>query len=366
MKLSCSQKNIQRASALSEKITGKNPALPILNAALLSAQDKALCLISTNLEMALEITIPSKIEKEGKIAVPAKIFSNLLSSLSDDNLNFESKNDSLVITTSISSTTIKGYPIDDFPIIPKTKEQKSFTVSVFDFINGLRSVYYSSALSDTKPELNSVFVYSFKSTPMTFVATDSFRLAEKNIPYNFSDNPNFLIPYKSVVEILRVFEDQEGDLKIILDDNNIVLVCNNIKFTSRLTGGVFPDYKQIMPVKFVSTATIHRKQFTELLRTAGMFCGKLNEVKVRIYGGENFIEIQTNNSDLGEHSVTIPAKTEGEDLIMMFNYRYLIDCLNFINSDQILLKFNGENRPLLVTGLTDSSFTYLIMPMKDL
>ena len=366
MKISCSQKNIQKASMLIEKITGKNPALPILNATLLLAQDKSLYLISTNLEMALEVVIPSKIEKEGKIAIPAKIFSNLLSSLLDNNLNFENKNDNLIVTTDTSSTTIKGYPVDDFPIIPKTKEKKSFTVSVFDFINGLKSVYYSSSLSDIKPELNSVFVYSFKSTPMSFVATDSFRLAEKNIPYSFSDNPNFLIPYRSVVEILRIFEEQEGDLKISLDDNNIVLVCNNIKFTSRLTGGVFPDYKQIIPTKFVSTATIHKKQFIESLRTAGMFCGKLNEVKVRIYGGENFIEIQTNNSDLGEHSVTIPAKTEGEDLIMMFNYRYLMDCLGFINSDQILFKFNGEGRPLLITGLTDSSFVYLIMPMKDM
>lgn len=366
MKLSCSQKNIQKASALIEKITGKNPALPILNAALLLAQDKFLYLTSTNLEMALEIIIPSKIEKEGKIAVPAKIFSNLLSSLLDDNLNFENRNDNLIVTTDTSSTTIKGYPVDDFPIIPKIKEKKSFTVSVIDFVNGLKSVYYSSSLSDTKPEINSVFVYSFKNTPMSFVATDSFRLAEKNIPYNFSDNPNFLIPYRSVVEILRIFEEQEGDLKVSIDDNNIVLVCNNIKFTSRLTGGIFPDYKQIIPTKFVSTATIHKKQFIESLRTAGMFCGKLNEVKVRIYGGENFIEIQTNNSDLGEHSVTIPAKTEGEDLIMMFNYRYLMDCLGFINSDQILFKFNGEGRPLLITGLTDSSFVYLIMPMKDM
>jgi len=97
-----------------------------------------------------------------------------------------------------------------------------------------------------------------------------------------------------------------------------------------------------------------------------MFCGKLNEMKIKIYSGENFIEFQTNNPDLGEHVVKIPSKMDGDDLSIVFNYRYLSDCLTSINSDSISLKFAGDGKALIVTGFDDNSFRYLVMPMKNL
>jgi DNA polymerase-3 subunit beta len=366
MKVTCVKRNIQDAAILSEKIAGRNPTLPILNTILIYTQNKNLNFLTTNLEMALEISFPCKTEKEGKVAVPAKLFSGFISSLTEDNVKLESSKDNLILTTNNSSTTVKGYPVKDFPVLPKIKEKKSFNVSVDDFVSGLKSVYYSASLSEMKPELNSVFVSSVKNNPLTFVATDSFRLAEKNFPYNFSQALGFLIPYRSVIEIIRVFENQEGDMKVVIDDNNVVLESNNIRFTSRLTEGNFPDYKQIIPNKFTNNATVDKKSFTEFLRTASMFCGKLNEVKIRIYKDEKFLEIQTNNPDLGEHTVSVKGDIDGDDLTIMFNHRYLMDCLGLINSEKILLKFSGEGRPLLISGLEDNSFSYLIMPMKDL
>lgn len=366
MKIICSRKHLKEAGMLCEKIAGRNPTLPILNAILISTQNKTLCFTSTNLEMALEVFIPCKTEKEGKIAVPAKLFSSFISSLSEENVKLEEKNDNLLLNTASSSTTIKGYPINDFPILPKIKEKKPLVVSISEFVSGLKSVYYSASLSEMKPELNSIYLHSSKNIPLTFVATDSFRLAEKSIPYNFSDSPNFLISYRSIVEVLRIFENQSGDLKIFTDDNNFILSSDNVKFTSRLTEGVFPDYKQIIPGKFTTGVVVDKKRLLDELRTTSVFCGKLNEIKLRIYKGENFIELQSNNPDLGEHTVAIPSKIEGEDLSMVFNYRYLLDCFGFINSDKAVLKFGGEGRPLLISGFNDVSFRYLVMPMKDM
>lgn len=366
MKVTCSHIYLKEAAILSEKIAGKNPTLPVLNSVLISAEGKSLIFLSTNLEMALDIKIPCKVEKEGKTAVPAKLFASFISSLSpEENIKLETRNENLALATSNSSTTINGYRVDDFPVFPKVKEKMSFLIPVKDFITGLKSVYYATSLSEMKPELNSIFVYSSKNTPLTFAATDSFRLAEKNIPYNFSDSPSFLIPYRSAVEILRIFENRDGDLKIFLDDNYIILECDRIKFTSRLTEGIFPDYKQIIPAKFVSAVTVDKKRFVDDLRTSSMFCGKLNEIKIRIYKGESFLEIQTNNPDLGEHVVSVPAKVEGEDLVMVFNYKYLADCFALIESDKISLRFSGEGRPLLISAPDKADFRYLAMPMKD-
>ncbi len=366
MRITCAKKHLQQASLLCEKIAGRNPTLPILNSVLVSAKEKELSFLSTNLEMALNVSVPAKIKKEGKAAVPAKFFSSFVSSLPEDqNIEIETINDNLVLTTKNTTTTIKCYPVSDFPILPKIKEKKMFSMSSYDFLMGLKSVHYSVSLSEMKPEINSVFVYSNKNG-LVFAATDGFRLAEKIVKIKTSGSLSFLIPHRSVAEMLRIFEHQEGNLTIKFDDNNIVLDSGSIKFTSRLVEGNFPDYKQIIPTGFSNTVTVEKKDFSDNLKTAIMFCGKLNEVKMKLYKSEDFIEIQTNNPEVGEHSVTVPAKTEGNDLGIVFNYRYLVDFLPAIDSDKILLRFSGEGRPLAISGLNDSSFFYLIMPMKDL
>jgi len=365
MKINCGKKHIQKASALTEKTAGHNPTLPILNAVLISTQNNKLIFTSTNLETALEVSIPANIKKEGIVAVPAKIFSSLISSLPDESIiDFNSLNNNLILTTSKSSTTIKGYPPDDFPVLPKTKKGKSFVISAQDFVDGLKSVYYSTSLSEIKPELNSVYVYSYRNIPLTFVATNSFRLAEKSISYIFSDSVNFLMPHRSVIEAIRIFENETDDLKIEIDENNISFNSGGIKFISRLVEGNFVDYKQLIPSKFENTAVVSKKELIGALKSAAMFCGKLNELKIKIYQNENFIEFQTNNSDLGEHIVKFDGKIQGDDLSIVFNHRYLIECLPSIKTENILLKFSGENKPLLVTGLDDNTFRYLVMPMR--
>jgi len=366
MRATCTKKYLQQASLLCEKIAGRNPTLPILNAVLISAKNKGLHFLSTNLEMALDISVPAKIKKEGKIAVPAKFFSSFISSISEDqNIEIEKINNNLILTTEKTTTTIKCYSINDFPLLPKIKENKSFEISIGDFVLGLKSVHCAVSVSEMKPEINSVFVHSQKKN-LVFAATDSFRLAEKFVANGTNENFGFLIPQRSVVEILRIFEHQNGNLMIKLDDNNIILDSGSVRFTSRLVDGNFPDYKQIIPTEFTNTVTINKRDFSDNLKTAIMFCGKLNEVKIKMYKNEDFMEIQTNNPELGEHSVTIPAKAEGGDLSIVFNYRYLVDFLPAVNSDKLLFRFSGEGRPLMVSGLNETSFFYLIMPMKDL
>lgn len=366
MRVTCAKKYLQQASLLCEKIAGRNPTLPILNSVLISAKDKALRFLSTNLEMALDISVPAKIKKEGKMAVPAKFFSSFISSIPEDqNIEMEEINNNLVLTTEKTTTTIKCYPPNDFPLLPKVKEKRSFDVSVDSFVSGLKSVHYSVSLSEMKPEMNSVFVHAEKKN-LFFTATDSFRLAEKITTSGESGSFGFLIPQRSVTEMLRIFEHQKGNITIKLDDNNIILDSGFAKFTSRLVEGNFPDYKQIIPTEFTNSVTVGKRHFSDNLKTAIMFCGKLNEVKIKLYKDEDFMELRTNNPELGEHSVTIPATTEGGDLSIVFNYRYLVDFLSAVNSDKLLFRFSGEGKPLTISGLSDTSFLYLIMPMKDL
>src|SRR3989344_5431694 len=243
MKLICLKKDLKEAVSICDRISNKNLNLPILSNILLDAEGKDLKLTSTNLELGAEIIIP----------IPANIFNSFLSNISvSDQINLEVQNNNLIISTNNNSTLIKSQPADDFPNLPKLKQDKIFSLPVFDFISGLKMVFYSCATSAIKPEISSVYIYSSKAEMLTFAATDSFRLAEKKINYFFPELGPVLIPFKTVVEIIRIFEGKEGKMDILFNKNQINIIKDNIIFISRLTDGIFPDYNQIIPKKFIA------------------------------------------------------------------------------------------------------------------
>ena len=367
MKIKCLTYHLKESLALAERISGKNITLPILNSVLISAKKKELKIIATNLEVGVEIKIPAKIEKEGENAVPSKLLYNFLSNLpSDENIELEAFQNNLTISSNNTSTIIKGYPVEDFPILPTIKEKEIFfNLPVKDFLSGLNSVYYACSFTEMKPEIASVFINSQKNAPLTFVATDSFRLARKNIPYTFLDFPPLLIPYRNVIEIMRIFENENGDIRLIPSKNQLFLFSERIKLVSRLTEGNFPDYEEIIPKKFLTDVVIDKALFNNSLKTASIFSGKLNEIKLEVIPEKKIAKLQASHSDLGENKTNIPIEISGEKLKITFNHRYIIDGLKCIPSDKILLRFNGENKPILITGAKDNSFYYLVMPMKD-
>lgn len=374
MKLICLKNHLKEAIGLCEKITGKNLSLPILNNILISAEsNRSLKFIATNLELGIEVEIPAKIEKKGKITVAAGVVNNFISNFSGDassasgqeNITFESQNNNLLISTQNSSTLIKGQSPEDFPIIPDINTDKHIMIPVNDFISGLKSVWYSCSFSNIKPEISSVFIFSGKK-PITFVATDSFRLAEKKFNYSFPELSPLLVQSRAVAEILRVFDGKEGKIKLSFDKNQINLELDNIKFISRLTEGVFPDYEQIIPKKFVTDVIVDKSIFINSLKTAGIFSGKLNELNIITGVKNNFLTLKTSSVDVGEHVVSIPAKITGDVIKITFNNKYIFDCLQYVLSSKILLRFAGEGKPLLITGAEDTSFQYLVMPMNSM
>lgn len=365
MKIICLKKDIKEAVSVCERISGKNLNLPILGNILLDADGKDLKLISTNLELGAEIIIPAKIENKGKITVPSGILNSFLSNISgSDQINLEVQNNNLIISTNNNSTLIKSQSADDFPNLPKLKSNNNFSIPIIDLISGLKMVFYSCAVSTIKPEISSVYLYSNKTNMLTFTATDSFRLAEKKINHFFPELGPILIPFKTVVEIIRIFDGKDGKVDILFDKNQINIKKDNIIFISRLTDGVFPDYNQIIPKKFTTDAIINKEFFINSLKISGLFSGKLNELNIVVNSEDGLFTIKTSNSEAGENIAKIPAKITGESVKITFNHKYIYDCLPSIDSEEIILRFSGEGKPLLINGAQDNTFQYLVMPMS--
>ena len=364
MKLECKIEEIKNKVLQVEKITGKNLTLPILNSILLIASGKSLKLRSTNLSLGIEVEIPAKIEKEGIVAISGSVLNGIFSNVfQNENVYLESVDGNLLIQTKKSKIKLKGQPHDDFPTIPRV-DGTTFEIESKKLIDGIKSVYYSSSVSDIKPEISSVFIYTHEND-LVFVSTDSFRLAEKKIKTKgLPEIGGILIPFKNIAEILRVFGESASMIKVCFNKNQISFSSDNIYLTSRVIDGVFPDYRQIIPKNSFTNAIMLKQDLLNALKLSNIFSDKFNQVNLRIAPQEKIFELSSANNDIGENKTYLDAALTGENIELGFNYKYFLDCFQSISTDSVSIKFSGASSPLVISPVSDLSFIYLIMPMN--
>ncbi len=364
MKLECIKDKLKLLVSLIEKVAGKNLSLPILGCILLEATEKTLNLKATNLDVGVEISLPTKVEKKGRAAVSGSVLSGFLQSVTGEVLQIELVGNNLSLSTKNNSTVIKTFPADDFPTIPRTENSESFEIESHTLLEGVRSVWYAASLSDMKPEISSIYIYA-DGRSLVFVATDSFRLAEKRVETKgeISLSP-ILIPYRSAGEIIRLFENQKTSLLVSFDKNQISISGENIYFTSRLVGGAFPNYRQIMPTSKKCEAVILKKDLVSALKISNIFSDKLSQVSMKLFPDEPLFEITSSNQETGESSTRLDAVLEGEKTEISFNAKYILDSFQSITEDSVSLAFNGTGKPMVLKGIGNDSFKYLVMPIN--
>jgi len=368
MKLECSKESLVDSIGIAEKTTGKNLSLPILEGLFLEAtKDNNLKIRATNIDLGIEISVKVKVEEEGSVVVPGNVLLSVVSSMYDSNvitLSLDGMN--LNVSTPRSKTVIKALGAEDFPTLPEIgSDDSSFVINTFEFLRGMQTVWYSASTTTIKQELSSVYIYTYDKK-IYFVATDSFRLGEKMLSTKKTTTfEPILIPIKNVMEIIKVFEylgDQDVEVK--LNNNQIVFKTDKVYLTSRLIDGSFPDYKQILPKEFSTDVIVLKQDLINTLKKINIFSDKSNQVQFELLPSKKKVILKAQNKDVGETVENLEAAVTGDDLKINFNHKYISDCLQSINSDSVSLSFTGLSKPMVIKGVSDASFLYLVMPMN--
>lgn len=366
MKIECIKEQLEEAFSKGDKIAGKNTTLPVLSGFYLDARDNFLTIKATNLDLGISVKIPVKVLEPGIVVVPAHIITSFVSSLSKDrSLAITTKDQILEIKTASTKTNLKTFSSEEFPIIPEVGDDNSFSLPARDLVFGIRSVIYAAASGSVKPELSSIAV-THEGNYLTFAATDSFRLAEKKI--KIKKIPHFkqiLIPQKNALEIVKIFDHGEEDVSLSIEEHQLALRSGGIYLTSRIIEGNFPDYRQIIPKQTTTSAVLLKQDLVNSLKTSLIFSDAFNQLTFRLNPISKSFEIETKNSSLGESTYKLDAAMDGEEIAININHRYFTDCFQSITTDSLTLSFSGQAKPILISGIGDSSFLYLVMPMNQ-
>ncbi len=365
MEIKCFKKDLALVVDKVARIISSKPSLPALSGIYIEAEKNKVILKGTNLEFGIENSFVADVLDAGTVLVPASILQRVLKTIKDDEkITLKYKNELFVISTRNGEMNIKTLDKNEFPKIPQPDAEDKFTVPVDMFISGIKAVSQSASLSVIKPELSSVYIYS-QNKNIFFVATDQFRLAEK--VFNINKNievESVLIPVINANEIVSVLEGFDADLDVYIEDGQIGIKTNNLYLTSRIIDGSFPDYRAIIPENISTKIVILKEDFQNLMRKMQIFSDKFGKVTFKIDTENKKFTAISKNADLGEVTDSPDATISGESIEISFNHKYLLEALTPIKSDSIELRFSGVGKPLVVKGVADDSFTYLVMPMN--
>ena len=377
MKVSVLQENLAHGLSIVSRAVSPRSTLPVLANVLVATDEGRLRLSATNLELGITCWIGAKIEEEGSTTVPARTFTDLVSTLSDKyvDISLNVRTQTLNVRSGASNTDIKCIDAQEFPPMPVADLEKGIQLNVSDIKEMIRQTVFAASSDEARPVLTGVLV-RVNDSSMTMAAADGFRLSVRKAELS-SPAPraiNAVIPARALSELARVAGDTDQALTMLLPPGRgqVIFRMRDAELVSQLIEGSYPDFEQIIPRRCDTRAVLSTNSFLKACKQAEIFARESSHIaRVHIApGGElqpGTVEISGQSEETGYSQNVIDASIEGDPLLIAFNVRFLREVLDVIQTPNVALETTSDTSPGVIRpvggGAEDTSFLHVIMPM---
>ena len=341
-------------------ITAKS-ALPILSNILIETQENQLRLTATDLDIGISCVIPVDIQEPGAITIPAKRLNDIIKELPADQVSITTKKNNLVIIDAPSCQfKIMGLTKEEFPKLPEFKEGGVIQLEQAALKQMLNLTSFAVSTDETRYILNGI-LFSIEKSNLTLVATDGKRLAiiEKKLNRAPEKDLYMVVPFKTIQELNRNLKD-EGELSLILGNNQALFDLGNTVIISRLIEGEFPGYQQVVPPAPEHKIKIGRTQFLLATRRAALLATPdYQAVKLEVF--KNKLVVSKSTPDVGESREEVAIEYQGKEMIIGFNPNYLIDVLKNLGQEQVEFEVTDSEKPGVIRA---DGYVYIVLPMR--
>jgi DNA polymerase-3 subunit beta len=365
MKIIVSKEEILAKLSNIQNIVEKRNTMPVLSHFLLDAGKQGSYIVATDLDTALREPLQVKVEKEGKICVPARKMFEIVREVEGE-LTFESIDEQwLKLKAGASNFRLACLPSKEFPAWPGMEDMEEISMSARTLAEVIGKTVYAAGESDTRYTLNGLLFHVAPESKITVVGTDGHRLAliTREIGGSTREERKLIIPRKAASELGKLLDKSEENVKVTLGKNHILFTIGEMQFLTRLIEGTYPNYEQVIPSGNDKKVLVQRDTFAKTTRrVAIMSRERSNAIKVDL--SEGLIALTSSNPDLGEAHDEIVVEYKGESLSLGFNARYLLDILEVMASERVALEMQAPLSPVLVTEENDENYRCVIMPMR--
>ncbi len=356
------------------RFVSKNATLPILQNFYFKAAIDGLLLRATDMEKYIEIEIPCKITMEGAITVNARMFSDIIKSIEEKEveISVDQKSQVMSLKSAKDSFEINGIAASEYVALPETPNENTLSVETQLFAEGVSKVEYAVTEKNFSPVLTGVLLKA-KEDNLIFVGTDSFRLSEFKAHSGTKENDFALIvPKVTMTDIQKISEyamNNESENLTIKYSENLIAFQAEIKdmkilATSLLIQGNFPEYdrEEIMPRNFNTKILVDKGLCEKAIRKIGILTRDINNY-IQIETTKDSIVISSGKTDKGAWTTNIPAIIEGPAMSFGINGKYITDFIKIIKGDELIFNVIDNQKPLILMDKDDASYRYVVRPL---
>ena len=372
MKFKINRDHFSNGLAQVLNVVGSKAAMPILSNVLIEAEKDCISLTTTNLDLGIRCKIKAEVKEGGSVTLPVKRLATIVRELPNVDVAFDSTaNHQVKIASGGSNFRIMGIGAEEFPKLPDSTDDKTYTLEQGEIATMLSNVSYAQSTDETRFILNGVY-FNFKDEKLTLVATDGRRLAlvSKELAVPATSAGAIILPAKTVAELLRLLG--KGDkLKIAFNERRAAFqidtgkdtsgLIDSIYLFSKVVEGNYPNYQQVLPKETHQRIKLERELFLQCVHRAALVTSeKSNSVKIKL--SSNLLEITASSPDFGESHESMAIAYSGVDLQVAFNPQFVMDPLRALTKDEVFFELKDEVSPGVFKTL--ESFVCVIMPVR--
>ena len=362
MKFNCEKDILDQAFTIAGRAAAtRSGSLQVLSGLHLELKKDDLVITATDLDLTIQVTAEVGGKEDGSTVLPAKLAGDIVRALPSGQIEISMTDDGVTLSSGRSNFNLRTMSVDDFPKIEPATGNK-VTLNAAGVEQALDQVVTAASGDDSRPILTGVMLAA-EDDGLRFVATDSYRLAVRDLPGTsiLSTDQTVLVPSRTL-EALGKLLSTTDELTISLGERQATFYVNNVQITTTLITGEFPNYRGLIPDHHPNNLIVDKGIFLDALRRVRLLAQE--NTPVRLSMTAEVVELIAITQDVGQASEIIDAEYVGEDLVVAFNPTYLLEGFEVSPGDEIRLETIDSLKPAVIRSVVNDEFLYLLMPVR--
>ena len=364
MKIICTKSDLVHAVSIVSKAVSNNTTLPILKCILIEASTGNIKLTANDMELGIETTIDGQIHQPGKIAIEAKLFSEIVRKLPDNDITIETDDQyKATITCEKACFQIMGQEGEEFPSLPEIEKNQSITLSQFSLKEVIRQTIFS--ISDNEnTKLMTGELFEVKDDQLSVVSLDGHRISIRKIVLKDSyDSIKVVVPGKTLNEVSKIISGGTDDeVRLYFTENHVMFEFDDTIVVSRLIEGEYFRIDQMLNSDYDTKLTVNKKEMLSCIDRTTMLIKDSDKKPIIIGITDHSMEVKL-NSAYGSMKEELAIDKRGKDILIGFNPKFLIDALRVIDDEMINIYMINPKAPCFIRN-DEGTYIYLILPVN--
>ncbi len=363
MKIICKKNELIKGVNIALKAVSNKTTMPILECFLIRCENDTITFMANDMELGIETIVEGTIEEEGTIAVEARIFSEIVRRLPDNDITIQSENNQVIITCEKAKFNIGSRNIDEFPQLPSVDKKEKVSISQFSLKEIIKQTIFSVSDSDTNAMMTGE-LFEIRDNDFKVVSLDGHRISIRRIELKENyEHKKVIVPGKTLNDLTRIVGgDAEKNVDIYFSSNHLLFEFDQTKVVSRLIEGEYFKIEQMVSRDYQTKITVNKQVMLDCIDRATLLVKEGDKKPIVMYIDDEKMEMKMNTT-VGAMDEIIEIEKEGKDIAIAFNPKFIIEALRVIDDETVDIYMMNPKAPCIIKN-EEEEYIYLILPVN--